>query len=209
MTLLLHCVPTAITQTSADLLWNEPLSEQSSVQFESKTFDGQSRKCTWNVAYKMSAISFLFWYWISVFFCSVNSRWIHEIYSPTSFRVASLVLGWERYYHRVSDWHLSWPSSAQIIPRELYKYSAIAIDTPIIPPWGRYMKSFVSEAGISCWTLHWRHNERFGVSNHQPYGCLHNCLFKAQIKENIKAPRHWPLCGEFTGDRWIPHTKGQ
>ena len=23
---------------------------------------------------------------------------------------------------------------------------------------------------------------------------------RAQIKENIKAPRHWPLCGEFTGD---------
>ena len=20
---------------------------------------------------------------------------------------------------------------------------------------------------------------------------------------------YWPLCGEFTGDRWIPHTKGQ
>ena len=30
-----------------------------------------------------------------------------------------------------------------------------------------------------------------------------------QIKENIKAPRHWPLCGEFTGDRWIPRTEGQ
>ena len=30
-----------------------------------------------------------------------------------------------------------------------------------------------------------------------------------QIKENIKAPRHWPLCWEFTGDRWIPRTKGQ
>ena len=29
------------------------------------------------------------------------------------------------------------------------------------------------------------------------------------FKENIKAPRHWPLCGECTGDRWIPHTKGQ
>ena len=27
---------------------------------------------------------------------------------------------------------------------------------------------------------------------------------RAQIKENIKAPRHWPLCVEFTGDRWIP-----
>ena len=32
---------------------------------------------------------------------------------------------------------------------------------------------------------------------------------QAQIKENIKAPRHWPLCGEFTGDRWIPRTNGQ
>ena len=26
---------------------------------------------------------------------------------------------------------------------------------------------------------------------------------------NIKAPRHCPLCGEFTGDRWIPRTNGQ
>ena len=22
-------------------------------------------------------------------------------------------------------------------------------------------------------------------------------------------PRHWPLCGEFTGDRWIPRPNGQ
>ena len=34
-------------------------------------------------------------------------------------------------------------------------------------------------------------------------------LFMAQITENIKAPRHWPLCGEFTGDRRIPRTNGQ
>ena len=31
----------------------------------------------------------------------------------------------------------------------------------------------------------------------------------AQIKENIKYARHWPLWGEFTGDLWIPRTKGQ
>ena len=31
----------------------------------------------------------------------------------------------------------------------------------------------------------------------------------AQIKENIKALRHWPLWEEFTGDQWIPHTNGQ
>ena len=29
-------------------------------------------------------------------------------------------------------------------------------------------------------------------------------FIQAQIKENIEAPRHWPLCGEFTGDQWIP-----
>ena len=34
-------------------------------------------------------------------------------------------------------------------------------------------------------------------------------FIQAEIKENIKAPRHWPLCREFTGDRWIPRTMGQ
>ena len=32
-------------------------------------------------------------------------------------------------------------------------------------------------------------------------------LVQAHIKENIKAPRHWPLCGEFIGEWWIPRTK--
>ena len=32
---------------------------------------------------------------------------------------------------------------------------------------------------------------------------------RAQIKENIKALRHWPLWWESTGNRWIPLTKGQ
>ena len=34
-------------------------------------------------------------------------------------------------------------------------------------------------------------------------------FFQEQIKWNIKAPRHWPLCGELTDGRWIPRTKGQ
>ena len=48
-----------------------------------------------------------------------------------------------------------------------------------------------------------------GISNHQPQDCLLNRLFKAQIKENIKDPRHWHLWGDFTADRWILRTKGQ
>ena len=38
---------------------------------------------------------------------------------------------------------------------------------------------------------------------------VYRTFIRAQIKVNIKAPRHWPLCVEFTGDRWIPRTKGQ
>ena len=34
-------------------------------------------------------------------------------------------------------------------------------------------------------------------------------FLQAQIKENFKAPRHWPLWGEFPGDWSIPRTKGQ
>ena len=37
-------------------------------------------------------------------------------------------------------------------------------------------------------TLQWRHNEGDGVSNHRPHDCLLNRLFKAPIKDSIKAP---------------------
>ena len=54
--------------------------------------------------------------------------------------------------------------------------------------------------------LQWCHNEHDGISSHHP----HNFLLKPLFRQgNIKAPRHWPMCGEFTGDRWIPRTKGQ
>ena len=63
--------------------------------------------------------------------------------------------------------------------------------------------------GVHAASLWWRHNERDGVSNHQPHDCLLNRLFRCRSKKNLKAPRHWPLCGEFTGDWWIPRTNGQ
>ena len=54
--------------------------------------------------------------------------------------------------------------------------------------------------------LQLRHNERDGVSNHQPHYCLLNRIYKARIKEKNKAQRHWPLCGEFPGDGEFPVT---
>ena len=58
-------------------------------------------------------------------------------------------------------------------------------------------------------SLQRRHDECDGVSNHQPQDFSLNRLFKAQIKDNIKAPRHWPFWWEFIGDRWLPRTKAQ
>ena len=48
------------------------------------------------------------------------------------------------------------------------------------------------------------------MASQSPISRLFAQLFvQVQFKENIKAPRHWPLWGEVTGDRWIPRTKGQ
>ena len=51
-------------------------------------------------------------------------------------------------------------------------------------------------------SLQWRHYGYDSVSNHQRHDCLLNRLF-TQIKK-IKAPRHWPLYGEFTGTGEFP-----
>ena len=57
------------------------------------------------------------------------------------------------------------------------------------------------------YSLQWHHNECDGVSNHQPHDCLLNRLFKAQIKENIKARRHWPVNSPHKGPVTRPVTR--
>ena len=56
-------------------------------------------------------------------------------------------------------------------------------------------------------TLHWRHNDHDGVSNHQPRGCLLNRLFRRRSKKTSKL-RVTGLCagnspgtGEFPAQR--------
>ena len=51
-----------------------------------------------------------------------------------------------------------------------------------------------------CFTLQWRHNERDGVSNHLRLKLFAQSFVQVQIKKNIKAPRHWSLWRESTGD---------
>ena len=40
-------------------------------------------------------------------------------------------------------------------------------------------------------------------------GLFTQSFIQGQFKENIKVPHHWPLCGEFIGDQWIPCTNHQ
>ena len=68
---------------------------------------------------------------------------------------------------------------------------------------------------LDCYLLHsgfhmplkWRHNERDGVSNHEPHDCLLNSLFKAKIKETSKlratglCEGNSPVTGEFPAQR--------
>ena len=70
-------------------------------------------------------------------------------------------------------------------------------------PWNSpvVMKHRCEQERTHTCSLQWRHNERDGVSIHQPHDHLLNRLFKAEIKESMKIPHHWPLCGEFTSDR--------
>ena len=57
--------------------------------------------------------------------------------------------------------------------------------------------------------LQWRHGGARWRLKSPASSLFAQPFIQAQIKENIKAPRHLPLCGEFTGDRWIPRTNGQ
>ena len=54
-------------------------------------------------------------------------------------------------------------------------------------------------------TLHWRHNDHGGVSNHQPRGCLLNRLFRRRWKKTSKL-RVTGLCaGNSPGPVNYPH----
>ena len=87
-----------------------------------------------------------------------------------------------------------------IYPMQLRIFNATNLwHTPLVP--GERYSCDVRITLTSQWAR-WRLKS--------PASALFIQLFiQVQIKENIKAPRYWALCGEFTGDRWILRTKGQ
>ena len=60
-------------------------------------------------------------------------------------------------------------------------------------------------ADSTFFSLHWRHNDHDGVSNHQPHGCLFNRLFRRRSKKTSKL-RVTGLCaGNSPGPVNSPH----
>ena len=58
-----------------------------------------------------------------------------------------------------------------------------------------------------CMTLHWRHNDHDGVSNHPPHDCLFNRLFRRRSKK-ISKLRVTGLCaGNSPGPVNYPHKR--
>ena len=57
-------------------------------------------------------------------------------------------------------------------------------------------------------SLQWRHNGRDSVSNHQPH-IVFSTVYSDAVQRKLQAPRHWPFCGEFNGDRWIDEFPAQ
>ena len=65
----------------------------------------------------------------------------------------------------------------------------------------------ITDIMTSQLSLQWRHNERDGVSNHQPCDCLHNRLFRRRSKKTSKlrvtgiCMGNSPVTGEFTAQK--------
>ena len=73
---------------------------------------------------------------------------------------------------------------------------------------GNDLKTLITEhMSQSKFTFQWHHNERDGVSNHQPHECLRNCLFRHKSKKTPKlhVTDLWqgnsPVTGEFPTQR--------
>ena len=63
------------------------------------------------------------------------------------------------------------------------------------------MSSLLHSSDVHCTTM--------TASQITSVSIVYSTVYSGADIKNIKAPRHWPLWGEFTGDRWIPLTKGQ
>ena len=123
-----------------------------------------------------------------------------------------------KYGCDLKNWTSTLTKIENFLNRRIDEWSIIVSENGLQPS---SAKPFLEPVLTCCWldleeqtsgekmTLHWRHNERDCVSNHQPRDCLLNRLFRRKTKKISKlrvtglCEGNSPLTGEF------PRTKGQ
>ena len=91
----------------------------------------------------------------------------------------------------------------------IYRESIImwAIPLTILHDKSRWWSRNLWRRMYSAMALRWRHNERDGVSNHQPHDCLLNRLFRCRSKKTSKlrvtglCEANLPVTGEFPAQK--------
>ena len=120
-------------------------------------------------------------YWVTRFITPMSKHWlsINKIPLATSVFMLSFWL-----QLRINTWNWAKKVRCQF---------GIFFPHVILDPWIKL---------ILVWSLQWHHNERNGVSNHQPHNCLLNCLFRHRSKKTSKL-HVTGLCatGEFPAQR--------
>ena len=158
-------------------------------------------------------------------FCSglnmLNMKWIVQ-FTPNNWiwficphaSVQRVIIGLSHYRNR---W---WLVVNQILRNKLqwfflYQNSQISVVLPSVQ-WVNWFKTLFTVALASCGdtaskindiglTLHWRHNDHGGVSNHQPHGCLLNRLFRQRSKKTSKLRVTGHCAGNSPGPVNSPH----
>ena len=106
------------------------------------------------------------------------------------------------YGVQISYWHLVYNIHKMCTSRQPVTRKMFPFDDVIMSPSSMNVHDRVS-------TLQWRHNECYGVSNHQPHDCLLNCLFNANQRKHqssaslafvrgihrspVNSPHKWPV----------------
>ena len=97
--------------------------------------------------------------------------------------------------HKVWLQNITWKFVFYLFGK-IYNASIILNETPTCPTDWTYGAEVA---------LRWRHNDHAGVSNHQPHGCLLNCLFRRRSNKTSKL-RVTGLCaGNSPGPMNSPH----
>ena len=122
---------------------------------------------------------------IWIFICSPKPHWRQEM---TSLWLCRLVL----LSQRMHSWHIITTHEYRRIRKSGHEATYVCNQNRIITVTSQWTRWRIESPAPPLFTL-----------------ILTQPFVQAQIKQNIQPPRHWPFWGEFIGDRWIPHTKGQ